>query len=83
MVSESLPLLLLKGLTKAVDELVQFLGMTAQELLDILQAPQAVRGWRTALSWVLLHFHWPGDAQNAVALLLIIVEGFLKQDGDH
>lgn len=35
-VSESLPLLLLEGLTEALDELVQFLGVAAQELPDIL-----------------------------------------------
>lgn len=82
-VSESLLFLLLEGLTEAVDELVQFLGVASQELLNIVQAPQAVRRRRTHLVWAWIHLHGPGDAQDAVALLLVIVEGFLKQDGDH
>lgn len=43
-VSESLPLLLLEGLAEALDELVQFLGVAAQELPGVLQALQAVGG---------------------------------------
>lgn len=81
-VSEPLPLLLFEGLTKAVDELVQFLGVTSQELPDVLQAPQAVGGWRAELGRARIHLNRPGDAQDAVALLLVVVEGFLKQDGD-
>lgn len=81
-VSESLPLLLLEGLAKALDELVQFLGVAAQELPDVLQALQAIGGRQADICRVGLHLHGPGDAQDAVALLLLIVEGFLKQDGD-
>lgn len=43
MVSESLPLLLLEALTEALNELVQFQSMTAQELFDVLHTLQAVR----------------------------------------
>ncbi len=83
MVSESLPLLLSEGLTEAVDELVQFLRVAAQELPDVLQTLQAV-GWRRAeLGWARLHLHRPGDAQDAVALLLVVVEGLIKEDGDR
>lgn len=81
-VSESLPLLLLERLTEAVDELLQFLGVAAQELPDVLHAPQAVWRRRVVLGRAGLHLHGPGDAQDAVALLLVVVEGFLKQDGD-
>lgn len=88
-VSESLPLLLLEGLTEDLDEFVQFLGVAAQELSDVLQALQAVGGRRAQLSLARVHLalagvhlHWSGDAQDAVALLLVVVEGFLKQDGD-
>lgn len=82
-VSESLPLLFLEGLTKAQDELVQFLGVAAQELLDILQALQAVRGQRVLLCRTRVHLDGARDAQDAVALLLVVVERFLKQDGDR
>lgn len=82
MVSESLPLLLLEGLTEALDELVQFLGVAAQELPDILHTLQAVRRQRVLLCRTLVHVDGPGDAQDAVALLLVVVERFLKQDGD-
>lgn len=88
-VSQSLPLLLFEGLTEDLDELVQFLGVAAQELSDVLQALQAVGGRRARLSLAGVplalagvHLHWSGDAQDAVALLLVVVEGFLKQDGD-
>lgn len=82
-VSESLPLLLPEGLTEALDESVHFLGVAAQELPDVLQAPQAVRGWRAELGLARVHLHGPGDAQDAVALLLVVVEGFVEQDGDR
>lgn len=81
MVSESLPLLLLEGLTEAVDELVQFLGVAAQELPDVLHTLQAVGGRRAEFGGACIHFDRPGDAEDAVALLKLIVEGFLKQDG--
>lgn len=81
-VSESLPLLLSEGLTEAQDEFVQFLGVSAQELPDLLQALQAVGGRRAELGRARVHLHRPGDAQDAVALLLVVVEGLLKQDGD-
>lgn len=83
MVSESLPLLLLEGLTEAEDELVQFLGVATQELPDVLHALQAVRRRRAELGRARLHLHGPGDAQDAVALLLVVVEGFLEQDRDR
>lgn len=82
-VSESLPLLLSEGLTEAVDEFVQFLGVASQELPYVLQALQAVRGRRAQLGRARLLLDGPGDAQDAVALLLVVVEGFLKQDGDR
>lgn len=87
MVAESLPLLLLEALAEDLDELVQFVGVAAQELPHIFQALQAVRGrgqrWRRLrLRLAGVHLHWPGDAQDAVALLLLVVEGLLKQDGD-
>lgn len=88
-VSESLPLLLFEGLTEDLDEFVQLLAVAAQELPDVLQALQAVGGRRARLSLAGVHLalagvhlHWSGDAQDAVALLLVVVEGFLKQDGD-
>ncbi len=83
MVSESLPLLLFEGLTEAVDEFVQFLGVAAQELPDVLQTLQAVGGRRAELVRARVHLDGPGDAQDAVALLLVVVEGFLKQNGDR
>lgn len=83
MVSESLPLLLLEGLTEAVDELVQFLSVATQKLPDVLQALQAVGGRRAELGRVGVHLDGPRDAQDAVALLLVVVESFLKQDGDR
>lgn len=87
MVAESLPLLLLEALAEDLDELVQFVGVAAQELPHIFQALQAVRGrgqrWRRLrLRLAGVHLHGPGDAQDAVALLLLVVEGLLKQDGD-
>lgn len=82
-VSESLPLLLFEGLTEAVDEFVQLLGVAAQELPDLLQALQTVWGRWAELTRARLHLDGPGDAQDAVALLLVIVEGFIKQDGDR
>lgn len=88
-VSEALPLLLFEGLTEDLDEFVQFLAVAAQELSDVLQALQAVGGRRAQLSLAGVHLalagvhlHWSGDAQDAVALLLVVVEGFLKQDGN-
>lgn len=83
MVSESLPLLLPEPLTEALDEFVQFLCMAAQELSDVLQALQAVGGRRAELGRAGLHLHRSGDAQDAVALLQVVVEGFLKQDRDR
>lgn len=87
MVAKSLPLLLLEALAEGLDELVQFVGVAAQEFAHILQALQAVRGrrqrWRSlCLRLAGVHLHGPGDAQDAVALLLLVVEGLLKQDGD-
>ena len=82
-VSESLPLLLPEGLTEALDEPVQFLGMAAQELPDVVQALQAVRRRWAELRLARVHLHGPGDAQDVVALLLVIVEGFVEQDGDR
>lgn len=81
-VSESPPLLLSEGLTEALDESVHFLGVAAQELPDVLQALQAVRGRRAELGLARVHLHGPGDAQDAVALLLVVVEGLVEQDGD-
>lgn len=88
-VPESLPLLLFEGLTEELDEFVQLLAVAAQELPDVLQALQAVGGRRARLSLAGVrlglagvHLHRSGDAQDAVALLLVVVEGFLKQDGD-
>lgn len=82
-VSKSFLLLLFESLTEALDKPVQFLGVMTQELLGILQAPQTVRWRRTDLSQARFHLQGSGDAQNAVALLLIIVEGFLKQNWNH
>lgn len=82
-VPESLPLLLPEGLTEALDVLVHLLGVAAQELPDVLQAPQAVRRRRADLGQARVHLHGPGDAQDAVALLPVVVEGLLEQDGDR
>lgn len=80
MVSESLPLLLLEALTEALNELVQFQSMTAQELFDVLHTLQAVRLRHAELGRAGVYLYRPGDAQNAVALLLVIIEGFFKED---
>lgn len=82
-VSESFPLLLSEGLTEALDELVQFLSVMAQEVSDILQALQAVGGRWAELRQAWVRFHGSGDAQDVVALLLVIVEGFVEEDGDR
>lgn len=82
-VSDSLPFLLLEGLTEAVDKLVQFLAVPTQEVPDVLRAPQAVRLRWADLGGAGLPIQGPGNAQDAVALLLVIVEGLLKQDRDH
>lgn len=82
-VSESLSLLLSEALTEALDELVQFLSVAAEELPDVLHALQAVGGRRAELGRARVHLHGPGDAQDAVALLLVVVKGFVKQDGDR
>ena len=39
--------------------------------------------WRIAVltTWALVGVNGPGDTQDTVALLLLIVEGLLKQDG--
>lgn len=82
-VSESLSLLLSEALTEALDELVQFLSVAAEELPDVLHALQAVGGRRAELGRARVHLQGPGDAQDAVALLLVVVKGFVKQDGDR
>lgn len=87
MVAKSLPLLLLEALAEDLDEFVQFVGVATQELAHVLQALQAVRRrrqrWRRLrLRLAGVHLHGPGDAQDAVALLLLVVEGLLEQDGD-
>lgn len=43
-VPQSLPLLLLERVTEAGDELVQFISVAAQELLDVLHILQTVWG---------------------------------------
>lgn len=83
MVPQSLPLLLSEGLAEALNELVQFLGVAAQELPDVLQVLQAVGGRRVGFGLARVHLHRSGDAQDAVALLLVVVEGFVEQDGDR
>ena len=82
-VSESLSLLLSEALTEALDELVQFLSVAAEKLPDVVHALQAVGGRRAELGRARVHLHGPGDAQDAVALLLVVVKGFVKQDGDR
>lgn len=80
---QSFPLLLSEGLAEALNELVQFLGVAAQELPDVLQGLQAVGGRRVELGLARVHLHRSGDAQDAVALLLVVIEGFVEQDGDR
>lgn len=82
-VSETFPLLLSEGLTEALDQFVQLLCVVSQELPYIFQILQV--GWvRWAeITKTQVHLYGPGDAQNVVALLLVIVESLIKQDGDR
>lgn len=82
MVAQPLPLLLSEALAEALDQLVQLQRVSAQKLPHVLQTLQAVRGRRAELGRAGLHLHRPGDAQDAVALLLVVVEGLVEQDGD-
>lgn len=82
-VAESLSFLHPEGLTEALDQFVQLLGVTAQELPDVLQTLEAVGSRQPEISWTRFHLHGPGDAQDAVALLQVVVKGFFKQDGDR
>lgn len=81
-VSETLPLLLSEGLTEALDQFVQLLCVVTQELPDIVQTLQTGGGRRAKIMRTRVHLYGPGDAENVVALLLVIVEGLIKQDGD-
>lgn len=83
MVTEALPLLLSEGLTEALDQLVQLLRVVAQELLDVLQTLQGGGGPGARLRQTRVHLDGPGDAEDAVALLPLVVEGLVKQDGDR
>lgn len=83
MVSEALPLLLSEGLAEALDQLVQLLRVVTQEVLDIFQTLQGGRGQRAGLTLIRACLYGPGDAEDAVALLLVVVEGLVKQDGDR
>lgn len=83
MVAKSLPLMFLESFTEAMNELVQFLDRTAQELHHIIQTPQTVKRKWADLGRSGFKLHRSGDAKNTVPLFLVIVERFLKQDGDH
>lgn len=85
MVSEAPPLLLPEGLAEALDQLVQLLRVGTQEVPHILQGGggQPAGLTPTRLRQTRVHLYGPGDAEDAVALLLVVVEGLVKQDGDR
>lgn len=82
-VPEAVPLLLHEGLAEALDQLVQLLDMLTQEVPDTFQTPQGVGEQWAGLRHARVHLDGPGDAEDAVALLLVVVEGLIKQDGDR
>lgn len=83
MVPEAVPLLLHEGLAEALDQLVQLVDVLTQEVPDAFQAPQGVGEQRAGLRHARVHLYGPGDAEDAVALLPVVVEGLIKQDGDR
>lgn len=83
MVPEALPLLLPEGLAEALAQLVQLLDVLSQEVPHVFQTPQGAAGQRAGLKHTRVHLYGPGDAEDAVALLLLVVEGLVKQDGDR